>query len=196
MRLTAALTATMLMLALGPLGAAASSAAPRHYALETDASTVGYETDFGPDKITGTMPVTQADLTLDFDKLANCHVAVTLDAAKATASFPFAAQAMRGPMVLDTADHPQITFVSTAIHPTPTGATVDGTLTIRGVARPFTLVAELYRQNGTAVGDLTHLEIHLVGTVHRNDFGAIGWADMVGNDVRLNIVARIAQTAG
>ncbi|MBI1219754.1 MAG: hypothetical protein GC186_14525 [Rhodobacteraceae bacterium] len=192
MRLIAALT--ILICGLGTLPAAATSATARHYALQTEASLVGYETDFGPDKITGTMPVTQADLTLDFHTLANCHVAVTLDASKATASFPFAAQALRGPLVLDAADHPQITFVSTAIHPTDTGAIIDGDLTIRGVTQPFTLVATLYRQHGTATDDLTHLEIHLTGIVHRSAFGATGWAEMVGDDVRLNIVARVAQT--
>jgi len=29
--------------------------------------------------------------------------------------------------------------------------------------------------------------------VNRSDFGAIGWSDAVGDQVRLNIVARIAQ---
>ena len=189
MRLIAALTA--LLVVVGPFTA---DAAPRRYALQPELSSVGYETDFGPDKITGTMPVTQADLTLDFAGLANSTVAVTLNAAKATASFPFAAQAMRGPLVLDTADHPLITFVSTAVRPVGDGAEIDGSLTMRGVTRPFTLMAALYRQHGTAASDLTHLEIHLTGTIHRSDFGAKGWADMVGNDVRLNIVAMLAET--
>ena len=81
MRLIAALTA--LLVVVGPFTA---DAAPRRYALQPELSSVGYETDFGPDKITGTMPVTQADLTLDFAGLANSTVAVTLNAAKATAS--------------------------------------------------------------------------------------------------------------
>lgn len=189
MRLIAALIALLAILA--PMR---TDAAPRRYALQPDQSSVGYETDFGSDKITGTMPMTQADLTLDFAALANSTVAVTLDAAKATASFPFAAQAMRGPLVLDTANHPQITFVSVDVHPVGDGAEIDGALTMRGVTRPVTLIAALYRQHGAATGDLTHLEVHLSGTIHRSDFGATGWSDMVGNDVRLNIVALLAET--
>ena len=45
-----------LVLATFTLGSAAS-AAPRDYVLQPEASTVGFETDFGPDKITGRMPV-------------------------------------------------------------------------------------------------------------------------------------------
>jgi polyisoprenoid-binding protein YceI len=86
-----------------PLGAA-----PVDYVLEPAASTVAFETDFGPDRITGQLPITRADLTLDFDRVTNCKVAVTLDASGAQASFPFAAQALKGPKVLDAATHPHI----------------------------------------------------------------------------------------
>lgn len=61
------------------------------YALEPANSTVRFETDFGKDRITGQIPITTADLTLDFDRVANCRVAVTLNASGAQASFPFAA---------------------------------------------------------------------------------------------------------
>ena len=87
-----------LILACAALSAGAE---PQRYALQPTASTVGFETDFGPDKITGQMPVTQADLQLDFKNLGASTVVVTLDVTGAQASFPFAAQAMTGPKVLD-----------------------------------------------------------------------------------------------
>jgi polyisoprenoid-binding protein YceI len=168
-----------------------AQASPAAYALQPESSTVGFETDFGPDKITGRMPVTRADLSLDFQHVAASTVAVTLDVAGAEASFPFAAQAMKGPKVLDSKDYPNITFQSTAVRADGDGAAVQGDITIRGVTRPALLHAVIYRQTGTIAGDLSHLTIRLTGAVSRSDFGAVGWADAVGDQVRLDIIARI-----
>jgi polyisoprenoid-binding protein YceI len=169
------------------------AAAPSNYTLQPETSIVGFETDFGKDKITGKMPILAADLTLDFDAIANCKVAVTLDASNAQASFPFAAQAMKGPKVLDTNAYPQISFQSSSVKAAVSGASVIGIVTIRGISKPMVLDAQIYRQKGTAEGDLSHLTIRLTGTVKRSNFGATGWSDMVGDDVRLDILARIAQ---
>ena len=77
-------------------------------------------------KISGQMPITRADLTLDFKDVSASRVAVTLDAAHADASFPFAAQAMKGPKVLDSKEFPQISFESTSVNSKGDGAEVDG----------------------------------------------------------------------
>lgn len=167
------------------------SAAPVAYNLNPDASTVAFETDFGPDIITGTIPLTSADLTLDFDSVANSTVAVELDVSGAQASFPFAAQALKGPKVLDAKAYPRMIFESTSVKAATNGATVAGRLTIRGITRPVTLRAEIYRQKGTETGDRRRLTVRLTGTVNRSDFGATGWSDMVGDEVRIIITARI-----
>lgn len=169
------------------------SAAPVPYRLEAEASSVGFEADFGPDLITGTMPVASADLVIDFARLANCRIDVALDVAHAQASFPFAAQAMKGPKVLDADSHSEIVFRSSAVRAKGDGAEVTGEVTIRGVTRPMVLQAVIWRQKGTAEGDRSHLTVKLTGSVKRSDFGATGWSDMVGDDVRLTILARIAQ---
>lgn len=173
--------------------AAPAHAAPRVYALQPDGSNVSFSTDFGPDKITGSFPVQKADLTLDFENLAKSKIAVTLDVARANASFPFAAQALKGPKVLDAKAFPLITFKSTAVRRSGAGADVDGTLTIRGKAKAVTLKATLYRQKGQAEGDLSLLTIHLIGAVNRSEFGAVGWNDLVSDEVRLDILARISE---
>lgn len=173
--------------------AGAAQAAPADYVLEPANSVVGFETDFGKDRITGKMPIIAANLTLDFDRIANCNVAVSLDASGAEASFPFAAQAMKGPKVLDTGNHPQITFQSTSVKASGKGAKVTGWLTIRGVRRSMVFDAQIWRQKGTEAGDLSHLSIRLTGSVLRSTYGATGWDDMVGDEVRLDILARIAR---
>jgi polyisoprenoid-binding protein YceI len=183
--------AAALLLALA--APAPALAAPAAYVLEPQGSSVAFETDFGPDRITGRMPVTRADLTLDFDQLANSRVAVTIDVRGAEASFPFAAQAMKGPKVLDAQTWPEITFASTAVRRAGDGATVDGIVTIRGVEAPMTLAAQIWRQADSVPGDLDALTVRLVGTVKRSAFGATGWSDMVGDEVRLDILARIAR---
>ena len=169
----------------------AGQARPVVYVLQTATSSVAFETDFGPDKITGTFPLARAELTLDFEDVTKCKIDVTLDVTRAKASFPFAAQALRGPKVLDADVHPNMHFVSTRIKARGEGADVSGNITIRGVTRPVTLRAMIYRQAGYAEGDRSHLSVRLTGRVLRSEFGATGWADMVGDEVRIVIDARI-----
>ena len=180
-------------LALAPAGPA--RATPARYDLQPADSTVAFETDFGPDRITGSIPLARADLVLDFDRASNCSVNVVLDVTGAGASFPFAAQALKGPKVLDAASHPQMTFVSTRVKAAGKGATVTGNLTIRGVTRTETFAAEIFRQKGTEAGDLSRLTVVLTGRVNRSDYGATGWSDMVSDEVRITITARITRAA-
>ena len=187
--------ARLLDMTAGLSVAAPAHAAAIHYALDAARSNVRFETDFGQDKITGDIPVSAADLTLDFAHVVNCRVAVQLNVAAAQASFPFAAQALKGPKVLDAQSYPDIRFVSTSVKRNGDGARIAGNITIRGVTRPVTLDATIYRQTGTVKGDLSHLTIHLTGRVNRSEFGANGWSNTVGDEVRLDIMARIDQSA-
>lgn len=192
-RLSATCPASLPAALLCALWAATAQAAPVAYDLQADQSTVGFETDFGPDHITGAMPVKSARLILDFDQATNSVIDVALDVAHANASFPFAAQAMKGPKVLDAAAFPEMTFRSSGITRQGDGANVQGDLTIRGVTRPVTLAATIFRQQGSDAGDLSHLTVLLKGKLNRSDYGATGWHDMVGDEVRLTITARIAK---
>jgi polyisoprenoid-binding protein YceI len=181
----------ILVLGLGLMSAMGAAAAPVAYRLLPESSTVAFETDFGKDRITGSLPLARADLTLDFEDVANCTIDVTLDVTRARASFPFAAQALRGASVLDAASHPKMHFVSTRVMARGEGADVSGNITIRGVTRPIMLRAVIYRQQGSAEGDRSRLSVRLTGKVRRSDFGATGFADMVGDEVRILIDARI-----
>lgn len=180
-------------LALAGLAAppALVQAATVDYVLDPDTSIVAFETDFGPDLITGAIPLAGAKVALDFASVANCRVEVTLDVTGATASFPFAAQALKGPKVLAAKDFPEMHFASTAVHRKGEAAEMEGMLTLRGVTRPVTLRVEILRPNGSAPDDLDHLTVRLTGAVKRSDFGATGWSDMVGDEVRIIITARI-----
>ncbi|MXQ08701.1 hypothetical protein GQ651_12665 [Alphaproteobacteria bacterium GH1-50] len=177
-----------LALSAAPLVA---GAAPHAYALETDTSVVGFAWTLGPDTVKGTMPVKRADMVIDFDSAANTHVAVALDVTGAVAGFPFATQGMKSRKVLWADRFPEITFESTAIRPDDDGAEVDGLLTVRGITRPVTFRAQLYRQKGTQPGDRRRLAIVVTGSLSRAAFGADGWSGMAGDRVDLTILARI-----
>jgi polyisoprenoid-binding protein YceI len=182
------LASLLWIIALGPQAEAA-----QHYLLEGSGSRVGFSTDFGPSRITGSFPVAAADLRLDFGDLSKSSVSVTLDVGSSAASFPFASQAMKGPKVLDSRHYPRIEFRSTRVSGSTRGAIIDGKLTIRGVTRPVSLKAALARAAGTDPSDLEHLVIRLTGSISRSAFGASGWPEAVGDVVRLEIVARIAR---
>lgn len=168
-----------------------AAAAPHPYTLDAAKSQVGFSWDMGADHITGQMPVASADLAIDFDHVANSKVNVVVDVAGAQAGFPFATQALKGPKVLDARQFPQISFVSHSITANGKGARVAGDITLHGVTRPIVFDAMIYRQSGSAPGDLQHLQIRLNAVLNRSDFGAVGWADMVGDRVGLDILASI-----
>ena len=169
-------------------------AAPQTYRLEPDKSQVVFAWNFGEDEITGTMPVSRANLTIDFAQVANSSVNVAVDVTGAKAGFLFATQAMKGPKVLNAKEFPEIQFTSTKVRKSGAGALIDGNITVRGVTRPTTLTAEIFRQSGTEKNDLSKLTIILTGTVIRSEFGAGGWADFAGEEIRLRITARIVRT--
>lgn len=188
MRQLLRLAAAVLALQAPPVPLAA---APQGYALQPEDSTVAFETDFGREQITGSIPLSSADLVIDFDRLANCRIAVTLDVTGARANFPFAAEALKSAAVLDARSHPRMTFTSTGVRASGDGARVSGNLTLRGVTRPVTLDAVIFRQQGTRAGDRSRLTVRLTGKLRRSDFGATGWADQVDDEVRIVITARI-----
>ena len=93
--------------------------------------------------------------------------------------------------MLDTANHPQITFQSRRFDAGPGGAQVTGDVTIRGVTRPLTLDAEIFRQQGTEAGDRSRLTVTLTGSVSRSAFGADGFAALVDDTVGIDITVRL-----
>ena len=166
-------------------------AAPKPYILQKDDSIVGFSWFLGKDEIKGSMPVESADVVLDLDRLRDSKVRVSVDVRGARAGFPFASQGMKSKKVLWADKHPVITFESTGFRRADEGALVDGNLTVRGVTRPATFSAKLFRQAGTEAGDRSRLSVRLKGSLSRAAFGADGWSDLAGDEVRLSIVARM-----
>ena len=176
-----------------------SFAAPVAYTLQADRSEVGFVYTLTGAQNRGSMPVRTADITIDVTQFANSSVDVTLDVRQARTGLVFATEALKAPSVLNAQNHPTIRFQSTVIRPNDprnlsAGGKIDGNLTIRGVTRPVTLNAAVFRQQGTAEGDLTQLSFRISGSVQRSAFGAAGYNDIVSDEIQLDIAARVTAT--
>jgi len=190
-RLIAAFTA--LILTSLPLAALAERVP---YRLQADRSEVGFVFNLSGANNRGSMPVRAADIVIDFDRFSNSTADVTVDVSRARTGLIFATEALKAGSVLNASAHPTIRFQSTAIRPNDprnlsAGGKIDGNLTIRGITRPVTLDAAVFRQQGSAEGDLSQLSFRISGTVNRSDFGATGYSDLVADQIRLDIAARV-----
>ncbi|MEP2028177.1 MAG: YceI family protein [Paracoccaceae bacterium] len=178
------------------LGIGTSNAAPTRYQLDTDASQVGFLYVLNGAEQKGTMPVSQANLTIDPLDLQTAQVDVSVDVRKARTGLIFATEALKARSVLDSAEFPSIRFVATEVQlgtngRISDGAVITGNLTMRGVTKPITFEAHLYRIQGSQPEDLSQLTIRLTGSVTRSDFGANGFSNLVGDVIKLDILARI-----
>lgn len=171
-------------------------AAPVPYALQADRSDVGFVYALSGAQNRGNMPVSAATIVIDFDRFDQSTVDVTVDVTRASTGLIFATEALKAATVLDARNHPTIRFQSTAVRPNnpnalSEGGQIDGLLTIKGVTRPVTLQAALFRQQGTAEGDLSRLSFRISGQIRRSDFGASGYSDLVDDVITLDIAARV-----
>lgn len=183
-----------LLLALLTVFGTPLMAAPVDYDLQRDQSRVGFTYTLNNDAISGTMPVSRADIALDFDRPANSRVRVAVDASRVRAGAPFAGEALKGQSVLWTDRFPEITFQSRDVRRDGQGgAIMTGTLTVRGVTQPQTFTAQLFRPAGQAAGDRSQLTIRLKGSLSRSAFGANGYSSFVGDTVDLDIRASVAR---
>ena len=176
--------------------ARAARAAQVRYVLQANRSTVGFVYRLSGNASKGSMPVKRATVAIDLDALARSSIDVEVDVKKAKTGFIFATEALKAASVLDAKNHPTIRFKSTEIRlngngQLSDGAEIDGQLTIKGTVRPVTLQAALFRQAGTKAGDLSQLSFQIKGRVSRAAFGATGYADLVHDEIDLDIIARV-----
>jgi len=166
------------------------------YTLNEGGSSVGFSFILGGGAQKGIMPVQSAKIIVDPENLAASQVDVSVRVAGARTGLIFATQALIGPDVLNAAKYPTIRFVSRKVKLAADGrlsggARITGDLTLRGITRPVTLQANLYRQRDTAANDLDNLTVQLTGQVSRSAFGAVGYPELVADMVGLDITAVI-----
>lgn len=186
----------VLMLILWTWLPAMAASEPVRYVLDRDRSKVGFTVQTGQQDVSGSFPIREAEVLLDFERNRGSVIRVVLDATGARTNLPFATQAIRSREMLDTRQHPTMRFASRELTIGQSAATLSGDMTIRGVTRPVRLNAQVFRQRGSAAGDLSRLSVQVTGTVRRSDFGVTGLPDMVDENIRLNILVRLDRAGG
>lgn len=167
----------------------------RYYSLDPAQSEVEFIYRLNGNDGDGTMPIASAELALDFNAPNQSSARVTLDVTGTKTGAIFVTQALKSKDVLAADDFPTIGFRSRAFQGSlGGGAEVTGDVTIRGVTRPMTLRAEVFRARGSDVNDLSRLTVILTGHINRADFGATGYGDLVADRVDLMIRARLQET--
>lgn len=187
----------LLLCALATLAPGTGLAAPTPYRLGAGGATITYTFRLNGTPVKGSVPVDQADLTVDPDNLAASSAMVRADVRRARTGLIFATEALKSSSVLDANTHPTASFRSTRVRLGPggrisDGATLEGDLTLRGITRPVRFDAGLFRARGSVAGDFRNLTVMLNGRINRRDFGATGYADLVEDNVDVDIVAEIS----
>ena len=129
-----------------------------------------------------------ATLELDSANMNNTAVSITIDAATIDSTVPELDDDLRSARFFDVANHPEITFQSTAYEQSSedTGR-LTGDLTVRGVTRSVTLDVKI---NSAAMNRMTRKEmigVSATGTINRSDYGLDTLLPMIGDEVSLDI---------
>ncbi len=171
--------------------AASAAAVPMNYAFDHSDSDVGFTYEFDGQEIRGKFPDFSGELVIDFQKVLNSTVKVTINTTTAQGGFVFATGALRGPKVLAVDQYPEMHFVSRSARPEGNGAIVSGELTVRGVTRPVELAVTVLRDEGTDPSERDNLILRATTSLKRSDFNADGYSDLVSDTLNIDIRARI-----
>ena len=135
-----------------------------------------------------------AVLELDGNNMSNSSVNITIDATSIDSSVPELDEELKSDSFFDVANHPNITFQSTAYEQlTEDTGRVTGDLVVRGVARPVTLDVKI---NSAAMSRNTRKEmigVSVTGTVNRSDYGMDAYLPMISDELSLDIQVEFEQ---
>ncbi len=140
--------------------------------------------------------------TLNFNPAApeKSSVSVSVDVGSASVASSELLGDIVGSDVLDAANFPTATFVSTSIERTgPTSGKMTGDLTLRGVTKPVTFDVTFNGGTPSPMGAAAYLlGFRASVVIHRSDFGLdkMRWTGFVGNDVTLTIEALFQKQKG
>lgn len=179
-----------LMLLLSLLCSMPALAAPQSYRVDPVHSRIALAVDHaGFSQSMAMVSVSAGELLWDADDPAASHVDVRIDLRQLDFGDERWNQAVLGRALLDVQRHPQARFRSSTVQALDEGhLRIDGTLELRGVHAPVTLMARLNGQRRHAMPPFRQtLGFSATATLSRAAFGADAWAGMVGDSVQLRI---------
>jgi polyisoprenoid-binding protein YceI len=138
------------------------------------------------ERVTGTVQIVSGTITTGPDGVTPAAVSAVLDPRRLSTGDPDRDGDLQGDGWFDTKKFPTWDFKSSAITPGPNGTfTIAGTLTIRGVGQPVTLLTTVVPHKGYRA--VTHVDRHAFGM-------KIGRTDsLVGTDVTINLDIQITK---
>ncbi len=130
----------------------------------------------------------EASLELNGDDMSLSQVRITIDAASVDSTVPELDDDLKGPDFFDVANHPEITFQSTAYEETSdSSGRLTGDLSVRGVTLPVTLDVSI---NSASMNPLNRKEMigfSATGSINRSDYGLTAYAPLIGDELSLAV---------
>ncbi|WP_158240724.1 YceI family protein [Telmatospirillum siberiense] len=168
-------------------------AAPSVYEIGPYSTEIGFAVDLADvTTVAGAFTRFTGKLSLDLDAPQASRVAVTVDTRSFDIGWEPAYSLLRSDAYLDVLHWPAMSFsTETVSQQDATHVRMAGTLTIRGVARPQVLDAVLEQRHWDPDSQAEIAVFTVTGILHRSDFGMVSDALLVGDEVNLNIKARL-----
>ena len=169
-----------------------AAAATEVFDLDTEHTAVTFKVRHLFSKVPGRFKEFSGTLWLDRQDYTKSRVEVTIKAASISTDQEQRDNHLRSDAFFDVANHPTLTFKSTAVRPQGEKLAIEGDLTIRGVTKRVTLDADI-------LGSATYYDVERVGfeartTIDRTQFD-VSWNDAVegggyvlGHDVEITII--------
>lgn len=172
------------------VGSFHANAAPKTYTLDSKHTYVlwsiehlGFSTQYGKWYAKGT-------LVLDQEHPNQSKVDVTIDVADMATGITELDEHLKSKLFFDTQQFPQATFVSNKVIPIGKDkATVDGTLTLRGVSKPVVLNVKLNKEGINPISNRESVGLSATTTIKRSDFGMNAFLPALGDTVTIKIGA-------
>lgn len=137
----------------------------------------------------------EVELELDSENPENSTINVTIDATSIDSRRDDFNGHLNGPNFFDTANHPTITFTSTAIEMTGEDTmNVQGNLTIKGVSKPVTLMAKVNKAANHPMRKTPWIGVDADTKVSRSDWGLTRAVPNVGDEVTIRISVELPKS--
>lgn len=136
-----------------------------------------------------------ATLTLDSDTVESSSIDVSIDANSINSRVAEFNDHLKGANFFNTAEHPEITFVSTGIEQTGDNSyDVMGDLTIKGVTKPVTLATTINKADMHPMRKVATIGISGQTVVSRSEFGLSRAVPNVGDEVTIVVTSEMLKS--
>lgn len=137
----------------------------------------------------GTFSQASGTLTLDPQHLDLASLSVSVPVASVATTSTKLDGELKSADWLDAAKYPTMSFTSTHVTVNGTEATVDGTLTLHGVSKPFTLQVGFVGAGKNPMGGAQTVGFVAHGQLRRSDFGVNKYVPLVSDQMMIEVTA-------